>query len=207
MRDDASPELHIKQFSISPELYRKGYRTGRGPCTCTSVCCQHGVYADSGERDRILQHKEIIRKYMDETQAGNEHQWFERHEAEDSDFASGRCVGTAVVNEKCAFLDKFGRCSLQVAASSEGMHRWALKPIFCILFPLEISNNVISFDDLLDEEQDCCSITDRFDIPLFEACKDELTHVLGEDGYKELEDFYRERHRAPAPMHRQNEVA
>lgn len=207
MLNEASGELLIKQYTISPELYRKGYRTGHGPCTCTSVCCQHGVYADSGERDRILEHKDIIRKHLDETQNRDEHQWFEPHEAQDPDFVSGRCVGTAVVNAKCAFLDKFGRCSLQVTATAEGMHQWALKPIFCVLFPLEISNSVISFDDLLDEEQECCSITNEFDVPLFEACKDELIYLIGEDGYKELETFYRERSRIPAPALQEKEVA
>lgn len=204
---EASIELHIKNYTISPELYTKGYPGGRGPCTCTSVCCQNGVYADSRERDRILEHKDIISKYMDETQSRDENLWFERHEGEDPDFASGRCVGTSVVNQKCAFLDKFGRCSLQVAASSEGMHRWAFKPIFCILFPLEISNNVISFDDLLDEDQKCCSITEDFDVPLFEACKDELMYVLGEDGYKELEVFYRGQAQTLVPVPQEKEVA
>lgn len=200
MIEEGSAEVHIKQFVVSPVLYRKGYSGGRGPCTCTSVCCQNGVYADVGERDRILEHADIVRKHMDETQSPNEHYWFEDHESEDSDFASGRCIGTAVINGKCAFLDKLGRCSLQVTASSEEMHKWALKPVFCILFPLEISNNVISFDDFLDDDQECCSIAEKFDVPLFKACKDELTHVLGEDGYKELESFYRMQAPTPAPV-------
>jgi hypothetical protein len=137
---------------------------------------------------------------MDETQSRDEHQWFEQHESEDSDFASGRCVGTAVINGKCAFLDKLGRCSLQVAASSEGMHKWELKPLFCVLFPLEISNNVISFDDLLDEDQECCSITGTFDVPLFRACRDELMHVLGEEGYQELDLFFQTQALTPVPV-------
>jgi hypothetical protein len=157
------------------------------------VCCQHGVYADVKERDRILDHREAIKKSMDETQTQDEALWFEQQEEEDSDFPSGRCVGTSVVNGKCAFLDKLGRCSVQVAAVAEGLHRWAIKPTFCILFPLEISDGVVGFDDLLDEEQSCCSINSAFDVPLFEACKDELTHILGEEGYGELEGFYRNR--------------
>lgn len=201
-----SSELRIKQYTISPELYRKGYPAGRGPCGCTSVCCQEGVYADVKERDRILEHREMIAKHMDETQTKDESLWFELDEEEDADFESGRCVGTQVVNGKCAFLDKLGRCSIQVAAAGEGMHRWALKPTFCILFPLEVSNNVIQFDDLLDEEQACCSIDAEFDVPMFRACKDELIHILGEDGYGELETFYQERIRSRTPVHQQKEV-
>ena len=112
-------------------------------------------------------------------------------EEDDTDFASGKCASTAVVNGKCAFLDKAGRCAMQMAGTVEGIHKWSLKPIFCILYPLEISNNVIVFDDMSNEEQQCCTISDEFDTPLFEACKEELIHVLGVDGYRELETYYR----------------
>lgn len=158
------------------------------------------------ERDRVLAHREIIKKHMDETQTKDASLWFELEEEEDPDFESGRCVGTQVVNGKCAFLDKFGRCSIQVASVEEGKHKWALKPTFCILFPLEISNNVIRFDDLLDEEQACCSIDADFDVPMFRACKDELIHLLGEDGYGALEAFYQERCRDLTSVQQQNEV-
>ena len=193
MPEDDSTRLRVGQYTISQELYAKGYRGGRGPCTCTSVCCQHGVYADVSERDRILACKEIVKKYMDETQTRDESGWFDHEEYDDADFPTERCVSTQVVNEKCAFLDKLGRCSLQVAATHEHMHKWALKPLFCILFPLEISDKVIGFDDLLDEDQPCCSISDEFDTPVFEACKEELIHVLGEKGYNELQAFHQRR--------------
>ncbi len=190
MPESHSTQLRSGQYTISPELFDKGYRGGRGPCTCTSECCKHGVYADVRERDRILASKEIIRTYMDETQTTDDAGWFEEGEFDDPDFPSGRCVSTQVVNGRCAFLDKLGRCSLQVVATSEGMHRWALKPLFCILFPLEISNNVIGFDDLLDQEQECCSITNEYDVPVFEACRDELVHILGDEGFRQLRTCY-----------------
>jgi Protein of unknown function (DUF3109) len=189
--NEAAP-LRIKQYTISPELYQKGYKGGAGPCSCTSTCCQHGVYVDITERDKALAHKEIIKKFMDETQSLDENQWFETGEESDPDFTSGKCASTQVVNGKCAFLDRAGRCSMQMAGTSEGKHKWDLKPIFCILFPLEISNNVIAFDDMLDEEQQCCTISDEFDTPLFEACKEELVHLIGLDGYAELETYYKE---------------
>lgn len=71
------------------------------------------------------------------------------------------------------------------------MHKWALKPLFCILYPIEISNNVVSFDDMLQSEESCCTITEEFDTPLFAACREELTHLLGEEGYQELDAHYR----------------
>jgi hypothetical protein len=132
----------------------------------------------------------MIQKHLDETQLSDPALWFEEEESDDRDFASGRCVGTREHNGKCVFLDRLGRCSLQVAAASEGMDRWAIKPLFCILFPIEITNGVVSFDDLLQDDQPCCSVEDRFETPVFRACKDELTHLLGEDGYRQLEEHY-----------------
>jgi|WetSurMetagenome_2_1015567.scaffolds.fasta_scaffold556766_2 hypothetical protein len=206
MSDSNTVPLRVKQYTISPELYHKGYPHGHSPCMCTSVCCQHGVYADVKERDRILEHRDLIKKYMDETQSKNELHWFEHEELTDADFSSGRCVGTEVVNNKCAFLDKAGRCSIQVATTSEGRDRWELKPIFCILFPIEISNNVIGFDDLLDDEQPCCSIDATFDTPMFRACKDELVHLLGEDGYQQIEEYYEERVKTRRHVHQPKEA-
>ena len=186
-----SNDVKIKQYTIASELLEKGYPLGGGPCTCSSVCCSHGVFADVKERDLILAHKDMIKKYMDETQPLDESMWFEDHEEDDTDFASGRCVGTQVVNDKCALLDKTGRCSAQVAAASEGMHKWALKPLYCILFPIDIANNKVQFDDMLDDEEKCCSIGPVFETPMFEGCKEELVHLLGSDGYEELDAQYR----------------
>lgn len=182
--------LQVNQYRIAPALFNRGYNGEKGPCTCTSVCCSGGVFADVTERDQILMVKDLIQGQMDDTQSRDHTEWFEDSEHEDHDFASGRCVGTAVINDKCAFLDRFGRCSIQLAAVAEGLHRWAWKPRFCVLYPIEITDNVIGFDDLLQEDQACCTVHPAFDIPLFEACRDELIYLLGEDGFEELRRHY-----------------
>ena len=182
--------LQIHPYTFSSELFEKGFTSSTGPCRCTSVCCEGGVYADVREKENILDHKDMIRKYMDETQTTDETLWFEDRDFDDADFPSGRCVGTREINDKCAFLDKIGRCTLQVAATGEGMDRWTLKPLFCILYPIEISNNVVSFDDMLQNEQPCCSISSDFQIPLFEACRAELVHLVGEDSFRIMREHF-----------------
>ncbi len=189
--------LKIGQYTLSSELFERGYPKGAGPCTCTSACCEEGVYLDISERDRILQHTEMIRVSMDETQSKNEADWFDGVVEEDSDFPSGKSVATNVVNGKCAFLDRAGRCSIQVASVAAGMHRWALKPFFCILYPIDVSDGVVSFDELLQDEQSCCSVGEQFETPLFEACKDELTHLVGESGYSVIEKYYQTAYHKP----------
>jgi hypothetical protein len=192
--------LHIGRYTISSEFFEKGFTRGAGPCQCTSTCCEGGVFVDVRERDTIMSHKDTIKKYMDETQVPDEAAWFEPNEFEDADFASGRCVGTQIINDKCAFLDKRGRCSLQIAATEEGMQRWGLKPLFCILYPLEISDNVVGFDDMLQDEQVCCSVGSGFELPLFEACREELTHLLGAEGYDAMKAHHARVHAAVEPV-------
>jgi hypothetical protein len=189
--DPSQPTITVKGFTLSPELFSRGYMEGMSPCTCSSTCCGGGVYVDLTERERILGQRERIKKYMDETQSTDEANWFDHDVEDDPDFPSGKCVGTQVINDKCAFLDRQGRCSIQVAATAEGLHRWAWKPLYCILFPIEISDRVISFDDMLQDQQPCCSVRNEFDVPLFEACRDELVHLLGEDGFSEIRNQYR----------------
>jgi len=184
------PVLTVDGYIFSNELFEKGFPSSGGPCGCSSVCCAEGVYVDLADRDRILSQKDMIKKYMDDSQTRDDACWFESREMEDGDFPSGRCVGTEAVNGKCVFLDGFGRCSLQVAAASEGMHKWALKPFFCVLYPIEVTHRVVSFDDMLQDEQACCTIGHQYDTPLFEGCKEELTYLVGPDGFRKVEEHY-----------------
>lgn len=175
---------------MDPHLFTRGFAQGHGPCRCSSVCCEGGVYADLKERDRILAHKEMVKKYMDGTQTRDDRMWFEKEPQPDPDFPSGSCVGTEVYGDKCVFLDSIGRCSLQVAAVGEGMDRWAIKPMYCVLFPIEISGKTVSFDDMLQGEEACCSVDTRYEVPVFRACRDELVYLIGEDGFAAMEEHY-----------------
>ncbi len=127
---------------------------------------------------------------MDASQVRDESRWFDDEEIEHADFPSGKCVGTNEINEKCAFLDSQGRCSIQMASIAAGEHKWSMKPLYCVLFPIEITDKVVGFDDLLQEESTCCSITTDFTSPLFRGCKEELIYLLGEDGYAMIEQHY-----------------
>lgn len=184
------PQFVVKGLTVDPGLFTRGYPRGGGPCTCSATCCQGGVYADLQERDRILAGSTMILPCMDDTQPHDVRNWFEKEEYDDPDFPSGRCVGTTIVNDKCAFLDRHGRCSIQVATTREGLGGWALKPLYCILYPIEISDGVVNFDPMLQDERSCCTVGTEFDVPLFEACADELEHILGPEGLQAIRDHY-----------------
>lgn len=188
--------LQVDRYTISGELFTKGFPAGGGPCQCSSTCCEGGVFVDLRERDAILAHREIISAQMDETQLTDPAGWFEDDLHEDPDFASGSCMGTRIINDKCVFLDKSGRCSLQRAALANGLHKWALKPMFCVLYPIEISGGIVSFDEMLQDDEACCTVRETFELPLFEACREELVHLVGEDGFAAMREYYAALHQS-----------
>lgn len=180
-------ELHIGKYKIDPVLFEKGFMKGCGPFRCESKCCSAGVYVDLKEKEKILSHKEAIKKYMDETQTTDDSRWFDAEIEDDSDYPSGKAVGTEVFNNKCVFLNKKGMCSLQIMGNEEGLGGWAIKPYFCIAFPISIEDGELTFDDFVQGETHCCSTVENFEAALVDSCKTELEFILGKEGYQQLQ--------------------
>lgn len=163
---------------------------GRGPTEfneCGGACCRHGVYISLPERDRILANADRIQPAMDETQTRDVDEWFEDEIHEDSDFEGGVCIGTAVYNEKCAFLDRDGLCVLQKLETEEEVREdRRLKPFYCRLFPITTWYGRLEFDPLCDGARPCCTLTGKGRTPTIDAFAFELKEVLGEEGYQKL---------------------
>lgn len=184
------PVLRIQRYTVSPELFTTGYSSTSGPWTCTSECCGGGAYVDVTERDVVLAHADLIKPHLDETQTRDETRWFEHEEKVDRDYKSGVCVGTTVESGKCILQDKRGFCSIQVAATEAGRYKWAIKPLYCVLFPIEVIDGVIRYDRRFHELRECCTAKADFEIPLFEACRDEVVHLVGEEGFRAMAEHY-----------------
>lgn len=179
-------ELKIGKYIIDPVLFEKGFSRGCGPYQCQTTCCSSGVYLDPAERDVIIQHKEEIKLKMDETQTTNDSVWFDNIRVDDQDFPSGYAVGTEVHNDKCVFLGKDGRCSVQLVSAEKYNDPWKIKPFYCIAFPISLDTGVLTFDDYQQDKAQCCSIVSDTDSTLVDSCKAELEFVLGKDGYEKL---------------------
>jgi hypothetical protein len=94
-----------------------------------------------------------------------------------------------VHNEKCVFLRKDGKCSVQLVSAEKYNDPWKIKPFFCVAFPISIDNGTVTFDDYQQDKAQCCSIVQDTDTSLIESCKPELEYVLGKEGYKKLQDY------------------
>lgn len=173
----------IKGYKIDPLIF-----TFKFACQCNGECCHYGVYTDFDEFTNIIKTKDEIIPCLDSTQSKNISKWFEKPE-EDDDFDSGVAVGTEIINKKCSFLDREGYCTLQKLSLQNGEHKWKRKPLYCILFPVTIFEGAITVDhEHIDRLKHC----NKFPInnsTIVEYCKEELIHILGEDGYAELLEY------------------
>ncbi|HMD13803.1 MAG TPA: hypothetical protein VKI62_04195, partial [Bacteroidota bacterium] len=104
------------------------------------------------------------------------------------DFPSGRAVGTQARPYGCVFLNSSGKCSLQIAAVAEGMDRFALKPFYCVAYPVVIEHGVLTLDNEQGiDRTECCTAVTVHDRSIFDVCGEELEFVLGKDGAEELQ--------------------
>lgn len=185
----------INGYTIDGQLFDLVFTPACGPWTCRGKCCEGGVLVDLSEQQKILNHSALVREYMDGTQPQDSSSWFDEP-VEDVDFPSGRCAGTQEFNSKCVFLNREGRCVLQVAGEAAGMAPWGLKPFYCIAYPIAIENGVVVFDDMLSGQESCCTIHQHLETPgksVIDACEVELSHVLGTSGYEELKRLQADR--------------
>ncbi|HLP16424.1 MAG TPA: DUF3109 family protein [Bacteroidota bacterium] len=179
-------KLYIGKYEIDPILFTKGFAVNHGPYQCETKCCASGVWTDVKEKEVIMSYKDQIKAFMDETQTTDDTVWFDPEEITDTDFVSGRAIGTQTHNNKCVFLKKDGRCSVQLFSKETFGDAWKIKPFYCVAFPICVSEGVLTFDDYQQGCAHCCSIVDNAEVSMVESCKAELEYVLGAEGYQTL---------------------
>lgn len=180
-------DKYINGLKIDPNIF-----TYKFTCRCIGgECCNYGVFIDLKECEKILSIKHDIINLIDESQSKNVNEWFEPPEKDD-DFESGIAVGTNIINNKCTFLDKHGLCTLQKLALTQGLHKWSYKPIYCVLFPLTVYQGMLTIDDEHIDRLSSCNKYAHENNTIFDSCKEEIKHFLGDDGFAELVQYREE---------------
>lgn len=193
--------LIVRGHFVDELIFTQGFVEYCDISKCSGGCCHSGVYADLGERERILAHAEKIAAVMYPSQPKSPEAWFDGEVIDDTDFPSGKAEGTAThsrngglsgFDEGCVFLDDRHFCSLQVAAADAGLHRWAWKPDYCILFPITVVEKVITYDDSHSEDLHHCGPKgiSGYVRSVFEAMTEELTYFLGAEEFQRLHDYF-----------------
>ncbi len=191
--------LEYNGLKIDPLIFTQGFVPGCDVSICSGQCCNWGVYMDRDFQSEIMKYENEIKDVMDIYQTKNTSEWFESELEVDSDFPSGYAIGTELfINpqgvSQCVFKDKNSYCSLQVMAMKNDLHKWAIKPKYCIMYPLTIIDNVLTCDNDHSERLDYCGVkhTENYVQTIFEAMTEEIIHIIGEDGYKFLHEHYKE---------------
>ena len=181
---------YIPRLTVNQDFLALGFAAGCSMANCNADCCRYGVFVDVREKDNILAHAAMIRRYLEPHQEQNSDEWFDTNEFADADFPSGKAVGTQARPYGCVFLNSSGKCALQVTAVAEGMDRFALKPFYCVAYPVVIEDGVLMLDNEQGiERPQCCTSGSFRDRSIFDVCGEELEFVLGEEGIKELREF------------------
>ena len=177
---------HVPELKVGDEVLKSRFDNGCSMSNCRGKCCRLGVDLDLGEQERILEHANVVRRYMDEDQQQVSADWF-GEEFADPDYPSGRAVSTRLYNGNCVFLNKDARCALQIAESQADSATGELKPFFCRAYPLTIDDGILVIDDEQSPgESRCCGPVANGSLTIFDVCAFELKHVLGTDGLSEL---------------------
>ncbi len=169
-------------MKIDPHVFHAKFPDRCAPDRCKSRCCRHGVWADIGEREVILRHAELFLPYV-RPEAGNPSLWF-GETTEDPDCPSGTAVETNVIGDSCVFFHPDHGCSLQKAAIDRGRHEWEFKPRFCIMFPLVVSDGMLTVDEDMDEVW--CMERENRTHPIVSAVEKEVNHLFPEDVARRL---------------------
>jgi len=192
----------VRGFKVDELIFTQGFVPYCDIDKCGGGCCHSGVYADTTEYENILQHKNEIIAVMDDTQDKDPAHWFDGEWIDDNDFPSGRATGTEVhdrdggisgFTEGCVFLDKNHFCSIQVAAAKEGLHRWAWKPDYCILFPITVTEGILTYDDSHSDDLNYCGPqgTKHYVHSVYEAMQEELKNFLSSEDFQTMDNYYK----------------
>ncbi len=164
---------------------------------CQGACCLYGVWVGVNERDSILNQQEIIKKFMPDN-FKNSRDWFQKKIEPDPFIEGGEVIHTRVIKNSahyggtaCVFLNDDHKCVLQVTAEELKLHKWSLKPFYCILHPLDLDDDgriTLDETDLLVSEKGSCLRFSQEKISLLLTFEEELLYFLGFEKYQNILD-------------------
>lgn len=170
-------------MKIDPLVFSARFPDRCRPDLCRSRCCRYGVWIDLEEKKKILACKEMFSRYL-RPEAADPALWFGKTEP-DPDCPSGSAVETMDVKGYCVFFHPGTGCALQKAATDAGLHEWALKPRFCIMFPLVVSEGTLTVDE--DMKTLWCMKAENRTHPILQSVTREVRYLFEGDVLRTLD--------------------
>lgn len=150
---------------------------------CRNDCCLWGCFITKEEIKKVNKHLDGISKHMRlEAKKTLAKKGFLTDSVEDG------IHSVRVVGGKCIFLSKLPTggegCAIHWYCIENGIDHRDLKPQRCLLFPISpVSRGRISFRVW---EIPCMKNVGKDATPVYKACRRELEHHLGSEGYETL---------------------
>jgi hypothetical protein len=120
---------------------------------CQGTCCHDGVYLDTDEAETIRNLTNTKREFFEKLGLNLPEQTVIYGKWREESAGPKTATRAEAMSEKtadypahfadtqCVLMLDDRRCSLQVLAESEGLHRWYYKPFTCWLHPLSIGGS------------------------------------------------------------------
>lgn len=180
-RPPSNAYLPWGEVPIDEQVMTVRFPRGSTTSNCRGACCRRSVLADPTERDRILRHAKEIAAQLEPEQPHNPERWFDRRAVRDPDFPSGEGYSTGRGPYGCVFLNRRGRCALQLTEQRSGIP--SLKPFYCRLYPLTVEKGCLKFDARKDlKSPGCCLPEDGGPRDILAVCSAELDLVCPQRG-------------------------
>jgi len=177
--------IKTKTILFDPAIFEVGFTDHCNLTKCNAGCCRLGVYIDQYEVNRIMRYKNKIAGLL-ESKYKDPSTWFVE-EKYDKDAPSTKVYATRADNQGCIFLLPDNSCVLQTYATKRGYHKWYLKPLNSIMFPLVVQDGVLTIEPVFKNKL-YCQNTKCQTKTLFEGCKEEIVFLIGNKNYSFLSD-------------------
>jgi len=173
----------VGSFRLSPEFFTPTHLKNQCAVNgCDGDCCSGGVAATLYEVARIQAHADDIQPYL-----------VEPYDFQKWDLSHPADIDTPVLyedkpNQQCWFQRANRLCALHSLALDKGIAVPAIKPYFCLFFPLTLIDLDVNVTEISVDGKayETCLVPSETETYLFREFETELRRVIGDANYDEL---------------------
>ena len=165
----------IGSFRLSPEFFVKTRLVNRCFRQCAAACCDEGTWLTLYEARQIGDYRDEIQPYLE--QPLDLDAWDLSHPA----FLYTPLLNPGTLHQHCWFFTQERRCALHAVALDKKIPLRAVKPFFCMLFPLTLVDIDINQTEIAIDAKayETCLVQGEKETWLYEQFEPDLRRILG----------------------------
>ncbi len=176
----------IGSFRLSPEFFLKTHLVNRCVNECARECCNEGVWLSLYDARRIIERAADLQPYLPAPVQ------FEAWDLSKTSFITTPLRNAGTPHERCAFLTPDRLCAIHAMALDKNIPLQSIKPYFCLMFPLTLSDLDINVTEITIDSKAyrTCLVEGTEETWLYEQFEPDLRKILGDAGYAEIQRLY-----------------